>query len=86
LAAVAWTTAIDVIGYAPTFRKVWKFPYDEMLFAGVMSFSKLLLGLLALENYNLTTLLFPVVGVIMEAVFAGIIVWRRYIIKPGADL
>lgn len=83
LTAVAWSTAIDVVGYIPTFRKVWRYPYDEMLFAGLMSFSKLLLGFLALENYNLITMLFPISGMIMEAVFAGIIVWRRYILKQS---
>jgi len=83
LAAVIWATAIDTAGYIPTFRKVWNHPYDEMAFAGVMSASKLALGLFALENYTLTTMLFPAVGFAMEIVFLVIVLSRRYVWRPN---
>jgi len=86
LAAVIWATIIDVAGYIPTFRKVWHYPYDEMAFAGVMSASKLALGLCALENYTLTTVLFPASGFIMEIIFLMIVLGRRYVQKPEKTL
>lgn len=59
--AVAILTLVDVLGFGPTVRKVYHFPWSESLvFFGLFA-ARNLIVILALENYSLTTVLFPAV-------------------------
>lgn len=59
--AVAILTLIDVLGFGPTVRKIYHFPWSESLvFFGLFA-ARNLIVILALENYSLTTVLFPAV-------------------------
>ena len=60
LLAVIWATVIDVLGYAPSFRKSWHRPQDEMVSSFVLGCVKAMLGITALEAYSWTTLITPV--------------------------
>ncbi len=57
--AVVILTAVDLTGFAPTFRKTWHHPYEEQLIFYFLMASRNTLSIIALENYSLTTLLFP---------------------------
>lgn len=59
--AVAILTLVDLLGFGPTVRKVYHFPWSESLvFFGLFA-ARNLIVILALENYSLTTVLFPAV-------------------------
>lgn len=59
--AVTILTLVDVLGFGPTVRKVYHFPWSESLvFFGLFA-ARNLIVILALENYSLTTVLFPAV-------------------------
>lgn len=59
--AVIILTVVDVIGFAPTFSKVSHNPYEEQLLLFVLMMIRNILVIMALENYSLTTVLFPAV-------------------------
>lgn len=59
--AVVILTAVDVLGFGPTLRKAYDFPYDENLVFFALFIGRNLVAILALEHYSLTTVLFPAV-------------------------
>ncbi len=73
--AVVLLTTVDVIGFGPTVRKAYHFPYSEsLLFFGLFAVRNLLV-MMAFENYSVTTLLFPAV---IAAVCVALIVMSTY--------
>lgn len=78
--AVVLLTAVDVIGFEPTVRKAYHFPYSEsLLFFGLFTVRNLLV-IMAFENYSATTLLFPVVIAAVCLLLMAMIVYRRRIL------
>ncbi|MES2662468.1 MAG: hypothetical protein V4629_04100 [Pseudomonadota bacterium] len=74
-------TAIDLLGFGPTFRKSYHDPYSESLvFYGWFVFRNILI-LFALESYSLTTVLFPAAVGLACGIFILMLIWRRQIIK-----
>lgn len=76
-----WTviilTSIDVMGFAPTFRKAYAFPYEEKLtFYNIMAVRNLVV-LVALEHYSVTTVLFPLATGVVCLVFIIMVYKRR---------
>lgn len=75
--AVAIATMVDILGYYPTYRKSHARPFEENL--GVFALSSLGFGLaiLAVEERNVTTLLFPVTIFLVNSLFSLCLVgWR----------
>ncbi len=62
--AVIILTTIDTIGFGPTLRKSWYYPQQENLLFYSLFIIRNLFVIIALENYSITTLLFPVVTAI----------------------
>lgn len=58
-----WTvillTFVDLLGFGPTLRKAYFFPYEENLTFFVLFAIRNMCALLALEAYSVTTVLFP---------------------------
>lgn len=78
LTAVVMLTIVDIAGFGPTFRKSFHAPFAENLVLFYLVCIRNLVSAAALEHYSLTTLLFPVVIALANAVFIGLIHWRRY--------
>jgi hypothetical protein len=57
--AVVILTTIDILGFGPTARKAYRFPYSESLMFFSLLATRDVLVLLALEHYSVTTVLFP---------------------------
>jgi len=73
-------TAVDLLGFIPTFRKAHADPFSEPILFIVMMCCKHLLSTLALVNYSLTTAVFSIsVGTTWFLMLALVTV-RRYII------
>ena len=75
--AVVMLTTVDVLGFGPTIRKAYHFPYSEsLLFFGLFAVRNLLV-MMAFENYSMTTLLFPAVIATVCVLLMMMIAHRR---------
>jgi hypothetical protein len=79
--AVVILTAIDVLGFAPTARKVYHAPYSEPISFVALFFVRNVLVLFALEYYSVTTVLFPAVIAIACLLLITLIIMRRRVIS-----
>jgi hypothetical protein len=82
--AVLMVSAIDGIGYVPTYRKSWSEPWSENIPAWMLITLSYIFSVLALDSYNILTL--PYLTTIMTANILLIIllfVRRRKIPKPA---
>ncbi|NOX75023.1 MAG: hypothetical protein GXP17_00060 [Gammaproteobacteria bacterium] len=59
--AVIILTTVDVLGFGPTVRKAYSFPYEENLVFFSLFMARNIVAIIALEYYSLTTVIFPVV-------------------------
>ena len=75
--SVLLVTGIDALSFFPTYRKSWQHPYEERLPLYVSSFFKYLLGLCALDAFNLTTMIYPLISTCLEAAFITMVWLRR---------
>lgn len=78
--AVVLLTAIDVIGFGPTVRKAYQFPYSESLQFFALFTLRNVLVMLALENFSVTTLLFPAVMLVICVFMVTLIAYRRRVV------
>ena len=75
--AIVMLTTVDVLGFGPTVRKAYHFPYSEsLLFFGLFAVRNLLV-MMAFENYSMTTLLFPAVIATVCVLLMMMIAHRR---------
>jgi len=79
--AVVILTGVDILGFAPTFRKAYSHPFDEQLRFFVIMAVRNLTSIFALEHYSKTTVLFPVVIAAACIIFILMVVYRRRILS-----
>lgn len=75
--SVILVVGIDTIGYIPTIRKSWHKPYQEPAIPWAVSTVSFSLAFLALEAYTVTTYLYPVTFIFINALFVGYLLIRR---------
>lgn len=76
--AVVILTTVDVLGFGPTVRKAYIFPHSESLLFFALFTARNLLVIMALENYSVTTVLFPAVIAAACALLITMITYRRH--------
>ncbi|MCK4704040.1 MAG: hypothetical protein KAT90_01050 [Gammaproteobacteria bacterium] len=81
LSAVIILTTVDIFGFGPTFRKAYSFPFDEQISFFALIAARNTLSIMALENYSLTTTLFPVATTLACLLFILMVTYRRRILK-----
>ncbi|WP_428354348.1 hypothetical protein [Methyloprofundus sp.] len=74
-------TVIDLLGFAPTFRKAYSRPFEEQLTFFVLMAVRNLIAIAALENYTLTTVLFPALSAFACLIFIMMVSVRRRVVK-----
>ncbi len=77
LNAVILLSIIDTLGFIPTFKKAYHYPFEEQLSFFMMMLFKDIFALMALEEYNLTTLLFPITLDVSTIAFIIMVFIRR---------
>ena len=77
LTAILLITFIDALGFLPTVRKSYNKPHEETLITFLLSTVKYGLVIVALQNYTLVTVLFPLSLVIMNGLFVAMLLVRR---------
>ncbi len=81
--SVILLVSTDLFGFAPTVLKSWNKPYEEGLFTWELTAFRHALSIIALEKFNILTLLYPVVWVIGNTLFSVFIIIRRRQIKTA---
>lgn len=77
LIAIVLVTVIDMVGFIPTFRKSYLHPDSETLFTYTMSGIKFAVAILALQEYSLVTVLYPLSLVLTNLGFVVMIKARQ---------
>ncbi|MCP4385104.1 MAG: hypothetical protein GY798_27460 [Hyphomicrobiales bacterium] len=75
--AVVVLTTVDLIGFGPTLRKAYVRPFEEQVLFFVLIGVRNALSIIALENYSLTTILFPAATAAACVVFIAMVIARR---------
>ena len=78
--AVIILTVVDVLGFGPTIRKTYIHPYSESLVFFSLFAARNLIVIMALENYTVTTVLFPLVTAIACVLLVAMISYRRRVL------
>jgi len=80
--AVIILTVVDILGFGPTVRKSYQQPYSESLLFFALFSARNFIVILALENYSVTTVLFPAaVGLACGALIFMLIHRRKILTK-----
>lgn len=80
--AVVVLTITDLLGFGPTIRKAYQHPFDENTTFFALFATRNLLVIIAMENYSLTTILFPAaIGLACMVLIAMILYRRRVLIR-----
>ena len=77
LNAVILLCIIDILGFIPTFKKAYYYPFEEKLSFFIIMIVKDIFALMALEEYSLTTLLFPITLDVSTIAFVVMVFVRR---------
>ena len=75
--AVVVLTTVDVLGFGPTVRKAYSFPHSESLLFFSLFAARNLLVIMALENYSVTTVLFPAAIAAACMLLMAMVTYRR---------
>jgi len=75
--AVVILTAVDLLGFGPTFRKAHAHPFEEQLTLFAIMAARNLIAIMALQHYSLTTILFPALTATACVVFMLMVAYRR---------
>jgi hypothetical protein len=78
--AVVILTTVDVLGFGPTVRKAYSFPHSESLPFFALFAARNILVILALENYTVTTVLFPAVIAVACMSLMAMVTYRRRVL------
>jgi len=79
--SVILVSSIDILGFVPTIRKSWNKPYTETLFSYELSAFRHGISILALQQYNIVTWLYPFTWTIANVLFSMMLIVRREQIK-----
>ena len=77
LVSVVLVTVTDALGFVPTFRKSFWKPREETLITYVLSGSKYVVAMFALERVSVITALYPAYLILANGVFVSMLVIRR---------
>lgn len=78
--AVVILTTVDILGFGPTVRKSYQQPHSESLLFFALFAARNFIVILALENYSVTTILFPAVVGVACLALTIMLVYRRQIL------
>ena len=84
--AVVILTTIDVLGFGPTLRKSYISPHSESLLFFALFTARNLIVITALENYSLTTVLFPAVIAAACMLLMTMISYRRRVLATSGPV
>lgn len=79
--AVLILTTVDILGFGPTIRKAYYFPFDEQIVFYAFFVARNSVAVMALENYSATTVLFPAATGLACLLLITVIGFRRRVLS-----
>jgi hypothetical protein len=83
--SVLLVTAIDAIGFLPTFRKGYHNPFEETVSTFLLSSVKWVFAIFALNTFSILTWFYPASLILMNGLFVVLLLVRRKRLKMIAD-
>lgn len=80
--AVVILTAVDTLAFGPTLRKAYVYPGQENITFFSLFILRNIFGLLALEVWSITNMLFHLVMTLGCLVLIILVLWRRHQLRP----
>lgn len=80
--AVWLITVIELLGFAPTFRKTWSQPFSESMSFLLLLVVRNALVIAALDRHTTTTVLFPAAMAAACLALIAVMAWRRPQVVP----
>ncbi len=81
LNAVIVACGVEMLAFYPTYRKSWSKPGEELAFTYSVDTVKQVISLLAMENYSVTTVLYPSAIILIQGSFIVMLLARRRILS-----
>lgn len=75
--AVIIVSLIDIAAFIPTFRKTWVDPYSEPPFSTSLAAIRGALSIMAIANYSVITLMYPLLLFVLDTSLVLLIIIRR---------
>lgn len=79
--AVLILTTVDIFGFGPTVRKAYIEPFEEQLTFFALFTVRNIIAIMALENYSLTTVLFPAAIALSCLLLILVVLFRRSVLS-----
>ena len=76
-AAAAMTTAIDALGYGPTFTRGWSYPRKDSVTSFAINAAKFVPSLMAMEPISFATSFYPATLLVLNTAVAIMLLMRR---------
>ncbi|MEJ0053812.1 MAG: hypothetical protein WDN10_03775 [bacterium] len=76
--SVILITVTDAVAFVPTFRKGYMHPETESAATYALSGIKFIFGILALQAFSVTTVLYPASLIVANGVFVLVLFWRKF--------
>jgi membrane-associated HD superfamily phosphohydrolase len=81
--AIAASVAIDIIGALPTIKHIWQKPHEETWLTFLLASIAAVLTLMATTSWRATTVVYPLYIVLVNALFAAVILIRHKYVVAG---
>jgi len=75
--SVILVTLVELLGFVPTVRKSWNKPHTETLFTYEVCVFRHGISIIALQQFNILTLLYPISWTLANLIFTIILIMRR---------
>jgi hypothetical protein len=82
-AAAAMTTAIDALGYGPTFTRGWSFPRKDSVTSFAINAAKFVPSLMAMDPISFATSFYPATLLVLNTAVAIMLLMRRRASRPA---
>jgi hypothetical protein len=76
-AAAAMTTAIDALGYGPTFTRGWSYPRKDSVTSFAINAAKFVPSLMAMDPISFATAFYPATLLVLNTAVAIMLLMRR---------
>ncbi len=77
LIAVILMTFVDIIGYIPTFRKIYNNPFEENLLVFNISTLRNILIIMSMQHYSIITIIFPITICVANTILVFFAIIRK---------
>ncbi len=83
--AILMVMLVDLAGFWLTVYKTWYAPHSETLISWQLALVSNAVSVLAISKWTVSVYIYPIYAVIVEALFVGMIIYRRQVVTKDLD-